>query len=330
MQKLLTVVVPIYKVEKYINKCLDSLIVPSDLMKLLEVICVNDGTPDNSAIMAKEYEKLYPETFKVIDKENGGHGSAWNKGIELATGKYIRFLDSDDWMTNFESFLKRLMQVEADLVFTNMAKFYQKTNSFKNFDVIGMTDGIVYDTEVFDWSNTNGSLEPDGLTNFQRCTYKTLILKPFLPLFLEKQFYDDEILYVLPLIVSKSMIYFDMLLYNYFIGRDGQTVDPKVYARGFRFKLRVRDSMQKFVDSHRNISDKKSKQVRYILNCRNIVIMTLVTLMPYDEGKKNGKEFVEWVQHNHPYYEKSIRFKLYSFSYSFYRFLSRLHKKFVL
>ena len=65
-------------------------------MERLEVLVINDGTPDNSAIMAKEFEKKYPQTFKVIDKENGGHGSAYNKGLELATGKYIRFLCLQD------------------------------------------------------------------------------------------------------------------------------------------------------------------------------------------------------------------------------------------
>ena len=82
--KLLSVVVPVYKVEKYINKCLDSLIISDEQMNLLEVIVVNDGTPDNSAIMAKEYERKYPNTFRVIDKENGGHGSAWNRGVQEA------------------------------------------------------------------------------------------------------------------------------------------------------------------------------------------------------------------------------------------------------
>lgn len=326
MQKLLTVVVPIYKVEKYINKCLDSLIVPEEQMKLLEVICVNDGTPDNSALMAKEYEKRYPETFKVIDKENGGHGSAWNKGVELATGKYIRFLDSDDWLTNFEEFIKKLLSVDTDLVFTNMVKYYQKTDSYKRFDVLGMSEGIVYDAEEFDWSFTNSMLCPDGVTNFQQCTYKTSMLKPYCPLFLEKQFYDDEILYVVPLILSKTITFFDMVLYNYYIGREGQTVDPKVYAKGYDFKLKVRNSMQKFVDAHKDISYTKNKKLEFILNRRNTLIMTIVTLMPYSEGKNKAKEFVEWLQQNHPNYVKSIRFRLYNISYGFYRLVSYIRK----
>lgn len=326
MQKLLTVVVPIYKVEKYINKCLDSLIVSGEQMKFLEVICVNDGTPDNSALMAKEYEERYPETFKVIDKENGGHGSAWNKGLELATGKYVRFLDSDDWLTNFEEFIKKLLSIDTDLVFTNMVKYYQKTDSYKRFDVLGMSDGIVYDAEKFDWSLTNSMLCPDGVTNFQQCTYKTSMLRPYCPLFLEKQFYDDEILYVVPLILSKTISFFDLVLYNYYIGREGQTVDPKVYAKGYDFKLKVRNSMQKFVDAHKDISFTKEKKLEFILNRRNTLIMTIVTLMPYSEGKNKAKEFVEWLQQNHPNYVKSIRFRLYNISYGFYRLVSYIRK----
>lgn len=328
MDKVLSVVVPVYKVEKYIRKCLDSLLLPDDLMKNYEVIVVNDGTPDNSAIIAKEYEKRYPETFRVIDKENGGHGSAWNKGLELATGKYIRFLDSDDWLTNFEKFLKRLLLVDVDLVFTNMVKYYQDTNSYKKYDVLGMSDGTIYNADEFDWSLTNSMKEADAVTNFQQCTYKTSMLKPFCPVFLEKQFYDDEILYVLPLIMAKSMIFFDIVLYNYYIGREGQTVDPKVYAKGYVFKLKVRDSMQKFVDAHKVLSNTKNKELDFILNRRNTQLMTIVTLMPYNEGKIKANEFVEWLQQNHPNYAKSIRFKLYNISYSLYRFASCIRKMF--
>ena len=98
MEKLLSIVVPVYNVEKYINKCLESLAVSEEQMAQLEVLVVNDGTPDNSAIMAKEFEKKYPQTFRVIDKENGGHGSCCNLGLKEAHGKYIHFLDSDDWL----------------------------------------------------------------------------------------------------------------------------------------------------------------------------------------------------------------------------------------
>ena len=75
MNKLLTIVVPVYKVEQYINKCLNSLIINPELMEKMDVLIINDGTPDSSAELSREYVQKYPTVFRQIDKENGGHGS---------------------------------------------------------------------------------------------------------------------------------------------------------------------------------------------------------------------------------------------------------------
>ena len=91
MNKLLSIIIPVYKVEPYINKCLDSLllyktdesgkqVLDRARMELMDILIINDGTPDRSAEMSREYAKRYPEYFRQIDKENGGHGSAWNVG----------------------------------------------------------------------------------------------------------------------------------------------------------------------------------------------------------------------------------------------------------
>ena len=88
MDKLLSIIIPVYKVEAYINKCLDSLIVAPELMDKMDVLIINDGTPDKSAEMSREYVKRFSGVFRQIDKENGGHGSVWNLGIKEAYGKY--------------------------------------------------------------------------------------------------------------------------------------------------------------------------------------------------------------------------------------------------
>lgn len=72
MEKILSIVIPVFNVEGYIQKCLDSLLVPEDVLPLLDIVIVNDGTPDRSAEIAKTYERRYPGIFRVIDKENGG------------------------------------------------------------------------------------------------------------------------------------------------------------------------------------------------------------------------------------------------------------------
>ncbi len=96
--KKLSIIIPVYDVENYLAKCLDSVIYPD--LKGYEVIAVNDGSTDSSSKIAREYEKKYPEIIKVIDKENGGLGSARNAGLEVSQGEYVQFLDSDDWLAD--------------------------------------------------------------------------------------------------------------------------------------------------------------------------------------------------------------------------------------
>ena len=81
MEKILTVVVPTYNMEQYLDRCLTSLIIDDDKMALLEVLVVNDGSKDRSSEIAHSYEARYPDTFRVIDKENGNYGSCINRMI---------------------------------------------------------------------------------------------------------------------------------------------------------------------------------------------------------------------------------------------------------
>ena len=96
MKKILSVSIASYNVEKILSQTLDSCLVP-EIMDKLEVIVVNDGSKDGTAAVAEEYVKKAPETFVLINKENGGYGSTVNAGIQAATGKYFRLLDGDDW-----------------------------------------------------------------------------------------------------------------------------------------------------------------------------------------------------------------------------------------
>ena len=107
---VLTVVIPTYNMQGFLNRCLDSLIVDSALMDSLEVPVINDGSKDNSSVIAHTYQDRFPYTFRVIDKENGNYGSCINRGLAEAKGKYIKVLDADDWFNTkeFEVFLKAL------------------------------------------------------------------------------------------------------------------------------------------------------------------------------------------------------------------------------
>ena len=96
-EDLISIVIPVYKVEKYLEKCIESII--NQTYKNLEIIIVDDGSPDNCPQMCDEFAKS-DKRIKVIHKENGGLSDARNAGIDIATGKYITFVDSDDYITN--------------------------------------------------------------------------------------------------------------------------------------------------------------------------------------------------------------------------------------
>ena len=114
-QPLISVIIPVYGVEKYIAQCLESVI--NQTYNNLEIIVVNDGTKDRSAEIAKEYAAL-DSRIKVYDFENGGLSVARNRGLEIATGDYISYIDSDDWIKKnmYETLLEAVMKNDADMV----------------------------------------------------------------------------------------------------------------------------------------------------------------------------------------------------------------------
>ena len=118
--KILTIVVPTYNMEKYLSRCLDSMLINNSRKESLEILVVNDGSKDSSMSIAKDYEKKYPDIVKAIDKENGNYGSCVNRGLKEATGKYFRILDADDTfqMCALESMLNALPTTEEDMLVT--------------------------------------------------------------------------------------------------------------------------------------------------------------------------------------------------------------------
>lgn len=111
-----SVIVPFYNVEKYIEKCLNSLV--AQTLNEIEIILVNDGSQDSSDQIAKQFQEKYPEKIKYYEKPNGGLGDARNFGINYAIGEYIAFLDSDDYVepTMYEEMYNKAKEQNADMV----------------------------------------------------------------------------------------------------------------------------------------------------------------------------------------------------------------------
>lgn len=115
---ILSIIVPVYNVEKFLRRCLDSLLRQDLTIGDFEIICVNDGSPDNCADILAEYERKYPEIFRVVTQENQGLGPARNSGMKVAKGEYIAFVDSDDFVFegSFHYLCTRFLESKPDVL----------------------------------------------------------------------------------------------------------------------------------------------------------------------------------------------------------------------
>ncbi len=299
MNKLLTIIIPVYKVEAYIRKCLDSLIIDQGLMGKMDALIINDGTPDNSAEISRDYVKRFPGVFRQIDKENGGHGSVWNLGVKEAYGKYIKFLDSDDWLENLDILIRRLEDTNADLIISSSIS-HCPNNYIWKLEIKDMEFGRIYDADQFDWLRNHSH----GNYIFHHCAiYKTEMFRQYLPLFLEKQPYDDVILGAAPIIGAKTLVAWDLEVYHYLMDREGQSISMEVQRRNVDAKLKVHQSTIEFIEKHPIENPKSTKREYFAFKLPklyNYGIRNLLDILPYREAKKYSKEWDKWVIEHNP------------------------------
>ncbi len=129
---LLSIIIPVYNVEKYLQKCLDSILIQN--IKYCEIICVNDGSTDYSSDILDEYKLKYPRLIK-IDKENGGLSEARNCGIDAASGKYLLFLDSDDWLKEnaLQIIYDSLSDNEIEILAFNPQLYFESEKTYSKY-----------------------------------------------------------------------------------------------------------------------------------------------------------------------------------------------------
>ena len=144
MTEKITVIVPVYNVENYLEKCLDSLI--NQTYKNLEIIVINDGSTDNSGEICQEYAQK-DNRIVYIEKENGGQSEARNMGLDRMTGSYVTFVDSDDWieLDYVEILYKKITEYQADIAVGNYYSF-NETEGMYYFHIFGDS----YHEKVYD------------------------------------------------------------------------------------------------------------------------------------------------------------------------------------
>lgn len=138
----ISVIVPVYNMEKYLEKCLDSLV--NQTLKEIEIIAVNDGSKDKSINILKKYSKKY-KNIKIYDHDNQGISKTRNFGIEKATGEYIAFIDSDDYVDTrmFEIMYKKAKKDNLDIVVCDYYNYYENKNKIEKFKIVDFKDTTI-------------------------------------------------------------------------------------------------------------------------------------------------------------------------------------------
>jgi len=268
---ILTIIIPAYNVAQFITKTLFSLLKNNKNSKYLEILVVNDGSKDNTKEIVNKFIKDYCDTkkpiVKLIDKENGGHGSTINVGIENARGKYTRIIDGDDWVKteDLEKLIDILKQEETDIVVTNYCEDRFFNNSCQ------LISKRIYDFMIPGYSYTFDELciENYGFKNWgpilATSNIKTQKLKDANFKLSEKCFYVDMEFNSFYLPVIKDIVYYDLDIYRYFIGRPNQSISLRSFVRNIGHHEKVIKNILVFINNT-EISEGKKKYINsYIL-----------------------------------------------------------------
>lgn len=234
----ISVIVPIYKVENYLNRCLDSLV--NQTYKNLEIILVDDGSPDKCPQMCDEWAKK-DKRIKVIHKENGGLSSARNAGLDKMTGQYVMFVDSDDYIHKqaCEILLNNLEKSDSDISMAGFVNFYNSKKSKEKFYNIDKIKSKVYLKDDVYTLIFNKKI-PMIMTAWSKLYKKEIFDKLR---FDEGKLHEDEFILHKVMHQCNKFTYCSLPLYNYFQNNSGIT--------GSTFKIKrldVLDAMEKRVE----------------------------------------------------------------------------------
>ncbi|CAM3167458.1 glycosyltransferase family A protein [Pediococcus acidilactici] len=302
MDKVLTITIPSYNAEKDLPVVLGKL-VKCKFLNSLDIIVVNDGSSDNTSKVAKKYEKMHPMSIKVIDKENGGHGSAINTGIKYAKGKYFKVVDSDDWLSEetLEKFIKDLEMTEEDVLLNPFWTFDDKTKKIKIFNKFenDLKVGKKYSFDDYTFIN---------LPSMHSFTFKTTKLVDAGFKIDEHAYYVDVEYILFPLVKCKTFKMLGYPLYYYRINQGTQSVSIGSMKKNKERHEFVLTNINKYIKEHSDkISTCKRETMINRLSQMIAAQFKIISLMPISSNTfKELKAFDKKVKNELLFNEKVI------------------------
>lgn len=245
--KTLTVSVASYNIEKFINQALEPFL-SDGIRDDVEVIIVNDGSKDQTSEIAHSYAEKYPSTFIVVDKENGGYGSTINASLPMASGKYYKLLDGDDWYNPncLKEYIDLLKDSDEDLIITSGIWKEEETGKETIHPAFEECEENIQFT--FDNYPVNQSIHA------YNTSFKTSCIKNQGITITENCFYTDTEFLLKCLSKCNTMKYYNIPLYMYRIGRDEQSMSLE------GLKIHYKDAVKYYKEVLKLYNDKSIVQ----------------------------------------------------------------------
>ncbi len=307
--KYITFAVPCYNSADYMEHCIETLL---NGKEDVEIILIDDGSTDSTGKIADQYQKKYPTIIKTVHKENGGHGSGVNKGLELATGLYYKVVDSDDWVD--EEALKKVLdtikelQKQKNLVDMMVVNYvYEKGDEQK----VIRYHRTLPEGKVFSWKEV-GKFKKDAYLLMHSVIYKTEVLKKIHLTLPEHTFYVDNIFVYYPLPHIKKMYYLDVDFYRYFIGRSDQSVNESVMIKRIDQQIFVTKKMIDFFNPY-DYWEKNRNLAKYLIHYIDIMMSVSTILLQVSNTKESDqkkKELWQYLKEKNPKLYKTCHLSL--------------------
>ncbi len=283
--KLLSVAIPCYNSQEYMKVAIESALVGGEDV---EILIINDGSVDDTAEIAREYEKNYPGIVRAINQENGGHGEAVNAGLRNARGIYYKVLDSDDWLDR-EALIKVLETLrkfvwEGKTVDMFLANYVYEKPSLHKYKAIRYK-GVFPEGEIFGWNDMKKFKISQNIL-MHSVIYRTQLLLDCSMELPKHTFYVDNLFVYYPMPYVERMYYMNVDLYRYFIGREDQSVNEEVMIGRIDQQLKVNRIMIDAVDLMK-VKNRKCREymVKYLA-----MMMTISSVFLIKEGSEESQK----------------------------------------
>lgn len=286
MMKVLSFIIPSYNCEQFLDKCVTSML-NEEVLEELDIIIVNDGSRDGTEAIAQKYCDRYPGSIRLISQQNKGHGGALNTGCAAAVGKYLKVIDADDWVEtqNLPQYIALLKECDSDVVLTNYYTRNISNGEVKHWRSYPEEFGrnVTFDEVMVDCKKFDRTLTFHGIT------YKTEFYQNIGFQLSEHVYYEDQEFATIPCCHARTIMPYDLFLYDYRIGDVNQSVSDGNQLRRISHTETV---LNRMISEYKKLTmpEEDAARAYYNMKAKVLLLGYMTTVMLLEPDKKKGRK----------------------------------------